>query len=76
MTLEEAEMIVRNISERIDPDSEIIWGAHIDEELDRNVIKTLIILSGVRIPGYEEKLAEKVEGPAQEPYDATGLKYV
>jgi len=76
MTLEEAELIVRNISERIDSEAEIIWGAHIDEELDRNVIKTLIILSGVKIPGYEEKLAEKVEGPAQEPYDATGLKYV
>ena len=76
MTLEEAEMIVRNISERIDQEAEIIWGAHIDEELDKNIIKTLVILSGVKIPGYEEKLVEKVEGPIEEPYDATGLKYV
>lgn len=76
MTLEEAELIVRAISERIDPEAEIIWGAHIDEELDRNVIKTLVILSGVKVPGYEEKLAEMVEGPSEGQYDVTGLKYV
>ncbi|MDD5111533.1 MAG: cell division protein FtsZ [Candidatus Altiarchaeota archaeon] len=77
MTLEEAELIVRAVSERIDADAEIIWGAHIDESLDKNVIKTLVILSGVKIPGYEEMLAERVEGhPEEEQYDVTGLKYV
>ncbi|MFH1126340.1 MAG: cell division protein FtsZ [Candidatus Altiarchaeota archaeon] len=76
MTLEEAELIVRAVSERIDQEAEIIWGAHIDEELDKNIIKTFIILSGVKVPGYEEKLAESVEGPPEEPYDVTGLKYV
>ena len=76
MTLEEAELIVRAISERINPDAEIIWGAHVDEELDNNVIKTLIILSGVKMPGYEDKLAERLEEPDEEVYDSTGLKYV
>jgi cell division protein FtsZ len=76
MTLEEAEMIVRAISERIDPEAEIIWGAHIDEDLDKNVIKTFVILSGVNVPGYEEKLAERAEKKEDEPYDMTGLKYV
>ncbi len=61
MTLEEAEEIVRIVSERISPDAEIIWGAQIDETLDRNVIKTLLILSGVSVPGYEEALEDKVE---------------
>ncbi len=61
MTLEEAEEIVRIVSERISHDAEIIWGAQIDESLDRNVIKTLLILSGVSVPGYEEELEEKVE---------------
>jgi len=76
MTLEEAELIVRTVAERIDPDAEIIWGAHIDEELEQNVVKTFVILSGVKVPGYEEKLAESVEGAGDDGYDATGLKYV
>ena len=61
MTLEEAEEIVRIVSERISPDAEIIWGAQIEDNLDRNVIKTLLILSGVNVPGYEEDLEDKVE---------------
>ncbi|MFH1054532.1 MAG: cell division protein FtsZ [Candidatus Altiarchaeota archaeon] len=61
MTLEEAEEIVRIVSERISPEAEIIWGAQIDEGLDRNVIKTLLILSGVSVPGYEGELEEKIE---------------
>lgn len=75
MTLEEAELIVRAISEKINVDAEIIWGAHVDEELDKNMIKTFVILSGVSVPGYEDKLAEKIEGPDEE-YDIDGLKYV
>jgi cell division protein FtsZ len=61
MTLEEAEEIVRIVSERISPDAEIIWGAQIEDNLDRNVIKTLLILSGVSVPGYEEELEDRVE---------------
>ncbi|MBD3388630.1 MAG: cell division protein FtsZ [Candidatus Altiarchaeales archaeon] len=61
MTLEESEEIVRIVSERISPDAEIIWGAQIEEGLERNVIKTLLILSGVSVPGYEEELEDKVE---------------
>jgi len=73
MTLEEAEEIVRIVAERISPDAEIIWGAQIDEGLDRNIIKTLIILAGVSIPGYEEELEEKVEKNSGEHVDI-GLK--
>ncbi|HDH41039.1 MAG TPA: cell division protein FtsZ [Candidatus Altiarchaeales archaeon] len=61
MTLEEAEEIVRIVSENIDPEAQIIWGAQIDESLDRNIIKTLLILSGVKTPSFEEELEEKVE---------------
>lgn len=61
MTLEEAEEIVRIVSERISPEAEIIWGAQIDDSLDRNIINTLVLLSGVSIPGYEEDLEDKLE---------------
>jgi cell division protein FtsZ len=60
MTLEEAEQIVRVVSERISPEAEIIWGAQIEDNLDRNVIKTLLILAGVSVPGYEEELEDRV----------------
>jgi len=75
MTLEEAEEIVKVVSDRIDPGAEIIWGAQIDESLDRNVIKTLLILSGVRIPGYEEELEDRVEQTSEEHLDI-GLKSI
>ncbi|MFH1788427.1 MAG: cell division protein FtsZ [Candidatus Altiarchaeota archaeon] len=76
MTLEEAEDIVRRVADRIDPNAQIIWGALIDETLDRNVIKTLVILSGVRIPGYEEELEERVEKAATEDQFEIGLKSI
>ena len=76
MTLEEAEDIVRRVADRIDPDAQIIWGALIDESLDRNVIQTLVILSGVRIPGYEEELEERVEKSTSEDQFEMGLKSI
>jgi cell division protein FtsZ len=76
MTLEESEEIVRRVAERIDPSAQIIWGAQIDDTLDRNVIKTLVILSGVRIPGYEEELEERVEKVESEDSLEIGLKSI
>lgn len=76
MTLEEAEDIVRRVADRIDPNAQIIWGALIDESLDRNVIKTLVILSGVRIPGYEEELEERVDRSTTEDQLEIGLKSI
>ena len=76
MTLEEAEDIVRRVADRIDPNAQIIWGALIDESLDRNVIKTLVFLSGVRIPGYEEELEERVDRSTTEDQLEIGLKSI
>lgn len=76
MTLEEAEDIVRIVSERIDPEAEIIWGAQIEDDMDRNVIKTLLILSGVRIPGYEEELEEIAERETAETQLDIGVKSI
>lgn len=76
MTLEEAEEIVRIVSESIDPDAQIIWGAQIDESLDRNVIKTLLILSGVKTPSFEEELEERVESARTEERMDIGLREI
>ncbi|MEA3255876.1 MAG: cell division protein FtsZ [Candidatus Altiarchaeota archaeon] len=76
MTLEEAEEIVRVISESISSDAQIIWGAQIEDSLDRNVIKTMLILSGVKTPQYEIELEEKVESSASAEQMDIGLRYV
>jgi len=76
MTLEEAEEIVKIVSETISPNATIIWGAQIDDSLDRNIIKTLLILSGVKTPKYEEELEELVESEAPVEHADMGLKYV
>ncbi|VVB51155.1 Cell division protein FtsZ 1 [uncultured archaeon] len=75
MTLEEAEKIVRHVSERISPNAEIIWGAQLDENLDRNIIRVMIVLSGVAVPGYEQELEEFVDQNTAERHDM-GLKSV
>jgi len=75
MTLQEAEDIVRIVSESIDPSAEIIWGAQIDDSLDRNIIKTLLILSGVRGPSFERELEERIDSTPIEEADI-GLKSV
>lgn len=61
MTLEEARQIVEAISERLDPEAKIIWGAQISEDL-QNVIRTMLIITGVRstqIFGPERKIQDE-----------------
>jgi len=76
MTLAEAEEIVKIISENIDPSAEIIWGAQIDENLDRNVIKTLLILAGVKVPTFEKELEERIESGEVEKHLDIGLREI
>ncbi len=76
MTLEEAEEIVKIVSENIDPNAEIIWGAQIDEGLDRNVIKTLLILAGVKVPTFERELEERMEATDTDSHAELGLREI
>ncbi|MBW2964196.1 cell division protein FtsZ [Candidatus Woesearchaeota archaeon] len=61
MTLEEARKIVETISDKLDPDAKVIWGAQISEDMDET-IRTLLIVTGVRstqIFGPERKTSDK-----------------
>ena len=49
MTLEEARQIVETVSEQLDEDARIIWGAQISEDLE-NTIRTMLIVTGVSSP--------------------------
>jgi len=49
MTLEEARKVVEAVSERLDEDARIIWGAQLSEDLDKT-IRVLLIVTGVSSP--------------------------
>ena len=49
MSIEEAEGVVEEIYDRIDPDARIIWGTSIDERLDGSM-RTMIVVTGVDSP--------------------------
>ena len=49
MTLEEARLIVETISQKLDPDARIIWGAQISDDLIKT-IRTMLIITGVKSP--------------------------
>ncbi len=47
MTLDEARKVVEAVSEKLDDDARIIWGAQISNDL-ANVIRTMLIVTGVK----------------------------
>ncbi len=53
MTLKEAELIVSEVSKRIDPNSHIIWGARVEKVMKKSSIRVLVVLAGSKFPHYE-----------------------
>ncbi len=49
MTLEEARKVVETISEKLDEEARIIWGAQISEDLEKT-LRTMLIVTGVKSP--------------------------
>jgi len=49
MTLEEARKVVETVSEKLDEDARIIWGAQISEDMDKT-IRAMLIITGVSSP--------------------------
>ncbi len=57
MTMEEAEGVVQEVYNRIDPNARIIWGAQIDPDMEHKM-RTMLVVTGVRSPqiyGRSEK---------------------
>jgi cell division protein FtsZ len=50
MTLREAEMIVETVSAKIHPNAHIIWGAMIDDKLEKKKIQAMVVIAGGRFP--------------------------
>ncbi len=49
MTVSEAEGVVEEVYQRIDPNARLIWGAQIDPGLERTV-RTMLVVTGVKSP--------------------------
>jgi len=49
MSIEEAEGVVEEIYDRIDPDARIIWGTSIDDGLEEKM-RTMVVVTGVQSP--------------------------
>lgn len=67
MTLEEAKQVVETISNKLDEDARIIWGAQISDDLE-GTIKVLIIVTGVKSSQITGRSLEheKVKGIEEE----------
>ncbi len=47
LTLEEAKVAMEAVSDRLDADAKIIWGARIDKEL-QNLLRVLVVVTGLK----------------------------
>ncbi|GAB7089787.1 cell division protein FtsZ [Halorubrum luteum] len=68
MSIEEAEGVVEEIYDRIDPDARIIWGTSVDEELEGQM-RTMIVVTGVDSPQIYGRTEAEREQAAQQMED-------
>ena len=74
MSIEEAEGVVEEIYDRIDPDARIIWGTSVDEELEGEM-RTMVVVTGVESPqiyGRNDDGGQPDPEPEPEPAAETG----
>jgi len=65
MSIEEAEGVVEEIYDRIDPDARIIWGASVDPEAEGRM-ETMIVVTGVESPQIYGQSEAEQERAAQQ----------
>ena len=65
MSIEEAEGVVEEIYDRIDPDARIIWGASVNQEFEGKM-ETMIVVTGVESPQIYGKSEAEQERASRE----------
>ncbi|HLC62869.1 MAG TPA: cell division protein FtsZ [Candidatus Nanoarchaeia archaeon] len=75
MTLEEARRVVETISQKLDEDAKIIWGAQISDDLEKT-IKTLLIITGVHSPQIFGSKKATVQRNKKEMESELGIEFV
>jgi cell division protein FtsZ len=58
MTITDAETVVDEVYQKINPEARIIWGAQIDQNLD-HTLRTMLVVTGVSSPQILGKDASK-----------------
>ncbi|MGQ4834056.1 MAG: cell division protein FtsZ [Candidatus Asgardarchaeia archaeon] len=76
MTLQEAHMVPKLISERLDPNANVIWGARIDPEFD-GYLRVILIVTGVQSPNIlgPIRVSSQSRIGIKEPRDTDDDKY-
>jgi cell division protein FtsZ len=75
MTLQEAKQVVEAVSEHLDEDAKVIWGAQIMEDLE-STIRTMLIVTGVQSPQIFGNLSHKKKAQKREIENELGIEFV
>ncbi|MFH1770269.1 MAG: cell division protein FtsZ [archaeon] len=75
MTLAEAKRVVEAISEKLDEDARIIWGAQISEDLE-GTIRTMVIITGVKSSQIIGRGRNKSREDKKEIENELGIEFV
>ncbi|PIY60173.1 cell division protein FtsZ, partial [Candidatus Woesearchaeota archaeon CG_4_10_14_0_8_um_filter_47_5] len=75
MTLEEARTVVETISERLDEEARIIWGALISDDLAKT-IRVMLIVTGVQSPQILGSTHKKTSQRKSEMENELGIEFI
>jgi cell division protein FtsZ len=75
MTLDEARQVVEAVSEQLDEDARVIWGAQISEDL-QNSIRTMLIITGVKSSQIFGPARTTMDGKKKDIESALGIEFV
>lgn len=76
LVLDEAKKVIETVSERLDEDARVIWGAQISEDL-RNTVRVMLIVTGVTSPQiFGRKKGIPQQEKKKEFEDELGIEFV
>jgi len=75
MTLDEARKVVETVSNRLDEDARVIWGAQISEDMS-NTIRAMLIITGVKSSQIFGKTRTKSSSTKEEIQNDLGIEFV
>ncbi|MBW3015278.1 cell division protein FtsZ [Candidatus Woesearchaeota archaeon] len=76
MTLDEAKKVVETVSEMLDPEARIIWGAQIYDDL-QGIIRAMLIITGVKSNQIFGSTKKEISGKKKKEIENTlGIEFV
>jgi len=75
MTLDEARKVVETVSNKLDEDARVIWGAQISEDMS-NTIRAMLIITGVKSSQIFGKTRTKASSTKEEIENDLGIEFV